>query len=230
MLSGGSSAPSRPGSRASADPWALPAAGRAAGVYCRRVTRLAWIVDLDDADLAAAVARLRDRLAAGGVGQGTPSDADAIVVWADRPLASPVLDRSVPVLLAGPTLLSGDPDGRLAEAAGVRVSGRTPVHDVRVRPGRDGARLPRPGHRHTGDDHLGMHEHVTDGVCLVEKVLDDVEVLRVAAIGLSEHAVMTWRPSTSVGVWTLGSSPACSANGLPRSRASPPSTSPDRAF
>ncbi len=64
------------------------------------------------------------------------------------------------------------------------------------------------GHAHAEGDHVGRHDHVTDRVALVEKVADDVEVLRLAHVGLVEHPVLTWRPSTSTGAWTLGTLPA----------------------
>ncbi len=174
--------------------------------------RTAWIVEIDDAALRAGVAAVRGSMAAAGVQESSVSDAQAVVVWADRPLAaelvSTLLARGVPVLLGGPTLREADPDGRLQEAAGLRVGGVTPVHDVRIRVGRDGAGLPTSGHLHGDGDHVGRHDHLTDRVTLADKVTDDVEVLRVAAIGLAEHPVMIWRPSTSVAAWTLGATPA----------------------
>ena len=55
--------------------------------------RVAWVVELDDAALAAAVASLRVRLHGSGlVDLGHPRtadevrDADVVAVWADRPL------------------------------------------------------------------------------------------------------------------------------------------------
>ena len=176
------------------------------------MTQLAWMVHLDDGALRAAVDRLRDQLAQAGVHEAGPSDADAVVVWADSDLGPTVIDAlltgSVPVLLAGPTLRSADADGRLREAAGLRLGEQTPAHDVRVRPGPDGALLPDAGHHHVGGGHVGPPEHIADGVSVVEKVLDDVEILRVAAVGLVEQPVMTWRPATGVGAWTLGCTPA----------------------
>ena len=176
------------------------------------MTQLAWIVHLDDVQLRAAVDRLRERLRQAGVREAGISDADAVVVWADRDLGSSVigdlLGGTVPVLLAGPTLRSADADGRLREAAGLHLGEQTPVHDVRVRPGPDGALLPDAGHHHEGGGHIGPHEHVTDSVAVVDKVLDDVAILRVAALGLTEQPVMTWRPATRVGTWTLGCTPA----------------------
>ncbi|MGD9956886.1 MAG: Gfo/Idh/MocA family protein [Candidatus Nanopelagicales bacterium] len=172
------------------------------------MTRLAWIVNRVDEPLRTAVAALRAELDAAGHEDSPYDDAHAVVVWADQPLAGHDLDRLLadprPVLLVGPTLGRGDVDGRLAEAAGVLVSTATPIHDVRVRAGRDGGGLPTSGHRHADGDHVGPHDHVTDRVMLADKVLDDVQVLRVAAVGLDLHPVMTWRPATAVGCWTLG--------------------------
>jgi predicted dehydrogenase len=174
--------------------------------------RLAWIVDLDDTGLRDAVGRLRAVLFAAGLEEADPRDADVTVVWADRPLPRE-LTRTLarpgtPVVLAGPTLTAGDPERLLAEASGLHTSGSTPVHDVRVRTGPHGGALPTSGHAHAEGDHVGRHDHVTDRVALVEKVADDVEVLRLAHVGLVEHPVLTWRPSTSTGAWTLGTLPA----------------------
>ena len=173
------------------------------------MTRVAWIVELSDAGLREAVERMRARLSAADVTEADdPQDADAVVVWADRPLArdlTRVLSQpGVRVLLAGPTLADADPDRLLAEVSGVHASGSTPVHDIRVRSGRHGEALGTSGHAHSEGDHVGRHDHVTDRVTLVEKVADDVEILRIAQVGLVEHPVMTWRPRTATGVWTLG--------------------------
>lgn len=169
--------------------------------------RLGWIVELDDRDLLASVIALRARLAAAGYGVADPGSADVVVVWADHglpgELAQAMNDRRAPVLLAGPTLIGADPGRALAEAAGVYVAGMTPLHDIRVRGQRDGG-LSLSGHEHAVGDHDGRHDHVTDRVTLIDKVADDVEVLRSAQVGLSEHPVMTWRSRTSTGVWTLG--------------------------
>ncbi|MDA8435742.1 MAG: Gfo/Idh/MocA family oxidoreductase [Actinomycetales bacterium] len=173
--------------------------------------RLAWIVDLEDDDLRAAVNRLRSRLAETGLDDTDVHDADVVVVWADRPLprdlAHALADPGLRVVLAGPTLAAADADRLLAETSGVHTDGATAVHDVRVRVGRDGGGLPTSGHAHAEGDHVGVHDHVTDRITLVDKVADDVEVLRTAYVGLAEHPVMTWRPGTATGVWTLGTLP-----------------------
>ena len=185
--------------------------------------RIAWVVDLSPPEshpeLAAEVAALRARLTSSGlVDVGAPSSdrelrtADAVVVWADRAL-SPALvealtDADLKVVLAGPTLTRADPDRVLGEAAGLLVGATTPVHDVRVRAGRDAPGTLHPaGHQHHEDDHVGQHDHVTDRLVQVDKTADDVRVLLTARIGLAEQPVLTWRPSTATAAWTLGTSP-----------------------
>ncbi len=180
-------------------------------LYGRSVTRWAWVVELDDDELAAASRRLRARMGAAQGEEVAPSDADVVVLLADRPLPSGALDELLSgpalVVLLGPTLGRADADDLLAEGSGIHVGAETPVHDVRVRPGPDGSRIERSGHVHGVRDHTGPHEHITDRVTAVDKVLDDVEVLQVAAVGLVEHAVTTYRPATGVGVCTLGATP-----------------------
>lgn len=169
--------------------------------------RLAWIIELDDRDLLTSVNALKVRLSAVGYSVTSPGEADVVLVWADHALphelAQTVRDPGVHVLLVGPTLIGADPERALAEAAGVYVAGTTPIHDIRVRSQRD-LGLFLSGHEHTGGDHEGRHDHVTDRVTLIDKVADGVEVLRSAQVGLVEHPVMTWRSQTSTGVWTLG--------------------------
>ena len=173
--------------------------------------RLSWIVELDDHDLRTAVDALKGRLSSIGHEVADPGDADVVLVWADRALSGElvraVTGSDVPVVLAGPTLTSADPQGALAEAAGVYVAGLTPTHDIRLRAQHEGG-FSLSGHEHAGDDHLGRHDHVRDRVTLVDKVADDVEVLRFAQVGLVAHPVMTWRSQTATGVWTLGTVPA----------------------
>ena len=180
------------------------------------MTRLAWIVELDHPDLRAAVGGLRELLAGSGFEPSELSTCDIAVVWSDRvlsrELATALAASGTRVVLAGPTLPAADPERILGEAAGVVTGAATPVHDVRLRIGRDGHSLPASGHAHAEGDHLDTHDHVADRVLLVEKVSDDVEVLRTASVGLSEHAVMTWRAETATGVWTLGTTPGSVAD------------------
>jgi scyllo-inositol 2-dehydrogenase (NADP+) len=172
------------------------------------VTRVGWVIEIESPELRASVVQLRARLDGAGFVPADLADADAVVVWADhtldRDLALRLADRRTRVVLAGPTVHVGDPERVLGEAAGLYVGGTTPIHDVRVRAGRDGGIVPMSGHAHSEGDHVGVHDHVTDRVMLSEKVSDDVLVLRTAFVGLDEHPVMTWRPDTSTAVWAFG--------------------------
>lgn len=175
------------------------------------------MVALSDAGLATEVATLRRQLHDTGLSDAGPPGpqrtGDATVVWADRPLDGSVAEQLLglrrPLVLAGPTLETADPDGMLAEAAGVDVGPRSPVHDVRVRPGRDAGPLAGrvPDHTHAGAAHLGPHTHVRDGVLPLAKTADDVEVLLTARLGLDEQPLATWRRDSRVLTWTLGSRP-----------------------
>jgi len=195
------------------------------------VPSLTWVVALSDPALAAEVSDLRRRLHEAGFTDAGPLPArpedagrrseggtdrvcHATVVWADHRLDDALTERLLglpgPVVLAGPTLDAADPCGSLAEAAGVDPGCRTPVHDVRVRPGRDAGPLLAervPDHSHTGGAHLGPHSHVRDGVLTLDKADDDVEVLLTARLGLADQPVATWRPRTGILTWTLGARP-----------------------
>ncbi len=183
---------------------------------------LSWYVDLSDPRLTEAVAALRARLDAAGLRDaGAPEqapDTAAVVVWADRPVPERLADDLVSgrrvVVLAGPTLDRADPDGRLAEAAGLVVAGRSGVHDVRLRAGADAGPLAARvlDHTHAGLAHLGEHTHATDAVLAVDKVRDDVAVLLTAHLALAVHPVAAWRPAAGAAggvlTWTLGTHPA----------------------
>jgi len=180
------------------------------------VLDVAWLIDLDPGPLASEVAQLRRLLDAAGlrdVGDATGGPRpDVTVVWADRALPEQVL-RSLAApgtrcVLAGPTLEHADPGGLLGAASGLRVLGATPVHDIRLRATPASATVaPAAPHSHGDLAHTREHEHLTDRVLAVEVVPDDVEVLRVASLGLAEHPVMTWRASTGTGTWLLGATP-----------------------
>ena len=175
--------------------------------------RVGWVVELDDHELRESVASLRARLDPAARMHAGPDDADVVVLWADRPLP-PDLARAltrpdVVVVLAGPTLTSADVDGSLAEAAGLQVAGLTPVHDIRMRRTTDVTSF--AGHEHAEGDHVGRHDHVTDRVVLVDKVVDGVEVLLSAHIGLTEHPLSTWRPETATASFVIGSTAAAVA-------------------
>lgn len=191
------------------------------------MTSATWVVELADQELAAGVAELRRWLGAAGfrdLGEARGATelraADVVVVWADRPLDSTLTaalsDPALRVVLAGSTLLSApgdDEDETLSDAAGLTLGALTPAHDVRVRAGAQAPRSLHPvAHVHAHDDHSGPHEHVHEPVPRVDKVLDDVIVLRTARVGMTEHPVLTWRPATATAAWTLGSSPATLAD------------------
>ena len=178
--------------------------------------RVAWIVELDDADLERAVMALRHELEGSVRSVAATADADAVVVWADHALspqlAGALTSSQRPVVLAGPTLPRADPFGVLADSAGLHIEGCTAVHDVRVRAGRDNGVLAMSGHAHSEGDHLDTHDHLVDRVAMVDKLADDVAVLRTARVGLLDHPVMTWRASTSTAAWTLGTRPGSVAD------------------
>ena len=197
---------------------AVAAAPPAAVGYCRDVVEAAWIVSLNAAPVAAAVDSLRELLAAAGVDDaGVPASAaglnaaDVVIVWADRPLepglVKALADPGVRVLLGGPSLAQADPEGVLADAAGIDLGPSSPLHDVRLRMGPDGQRLYSAFHIHGDHAHHDEHEHLPGRVATVERIADDVRVLRTARLGLTDHPVLTWRPSTATAVWTMGTTP-----------------------
>ena len=162
---------------------------------------------------------LRARLTAAGIQDaGEPGSAaalvaaDVVVVWADRPLesglAAALADPEVRVLLAGATLTEADPDGVLSQAAGLDLGPRSPEHDVRLRMGPDGEQLFSAFHTHGDHAHHDEHEHLPGSVATVVRIADDVRVLRTARLGLTDHPVLTWRPSTLTAAWTMGTTPA----------------------
>jgi len=178
------------------------------------VPSISWRVELSDPHLAHCLDDLRRDLAtAGWADAGWAGDrplGDVVAVYADRPLTDParLLTHDRPVLLGGPTLSRADPDGRLAEAAGLLAGQLTPRHDVRLRAAPGSPLATRLlDHAHGGNAHLGEHTHVSDRVLLVDKVADDVEPLLLASIGLQAHPVASWRPSTGVLALTLGGTP-----------------------
>src|SRR5262249_43420336 len=161
-------------------------------------------------------AGLRDGgdLSRSGAGTGARADeAEATVVWVDRPLpertVAALLAADRPLVLAGPTLERGDPEGALAEAAGLVPGQPSGRHDIRVRPGQHGAAVMVRllDHAHTGTAHLGDHVHVEDRVLRLDKTGDDVEVLLSATVGQTDHPVASWRPASGVLSWTLGATP-----------------------
>ncbi len=99
------------------------------------------------------------------------------------------------VLLVGPLTAGTERTGLLADRL-------TPVHEVRVRPGSSGEVMAR-----SGGDVL-----VRDAWPLVDKALEDVEVLLTANVAFADHPVATWRASTSTATLTVGSTPATLAD------------------
>jgi predicted dehydrogenase len=186
--------------------------------------QIRWFVDVESESLQTAVAQLRSTLVAAGFDDAgavlSPAEvgaADAVVVWADRPLPEDLVralsNGAVRAVYAGPTLADADPEGRLAELAGLRGRGMTPSHDIRLRAGAGAEHvIGLPTHSHGDVVHRDRHEHVTDRLLLVDKVTDDVEVIRTARVALTEHPVMTWRPATGTAAWTLGTTDGAVSN------------------
>lgn len=171
---------------------------------------------LNDTNLRDAVTVLRRSLAEAGFADAGDVPADgadhtqtsaATVVWADRPLppglVSSLRSGQRPLVLAGPTLLA-DVEGAWTESSGLLVGERTPVHDVRLRPGPDAGTVADrlEDHSHGLGSHLGPHAHVQDRVLMVDKTADDVEVLLCAAVGLRLIPVASVRGD--VLAWTSG--------------------------
>jgi scyllo-inositol 2-dehydrogenase (NADP+) len=121
--------------------------------------------------------------------------ADAVLVVGTGDLPEALEDRllalDVPVLLVGPTASTA-----LTDAAGLVPGRLTPLHEVRVRPGADAGQVM---------DRSGGDVLLRERWPLQEKVADDVEVLLTANVAFTDHPVATWRPSTGLGVLTVGS-------------------------
>ncbi len=122
-------------------------------------------------------------------------DADLVLVLGAADLPDALEDRllalAVPVLFVGPTASTA-----VTDAAGLVPGRLTPVHEVRLRPGPDAGQVM---------DRSGGDVLVLDRWPLQEKVADDVEVLLTANVAFTDHAVGTWRPTTGVGMLTVGS-------------------------
>ena len=175
------------------------------------MTRLLLAVDVHDPALGEAVAGLGDYLRAAGwelhqhIGPLASAEADAVVVVSDVAPDQAVVAAlgSTPTLLLGPTLQAWHRSPGVPEASGVVLAELAPRHETRVRPGADAAGLLA---RVAGDVVL------SDRWPLVEKVVDDVEVLLTANVRLVDHPVATLRRATSVATLTLGSDPAVVAD------------------
>ena len=175
------------------------------------MTSVAVSGDVEDPALADALSGLTAHLGDCGLATtSSPAAADAVIVCTDHALPAEQLGAlveraaaGVPLLLLGPTLAAQRAASQLAEMAGVVPARTTPVHPLRLRSGRDAGEVTV---RFDGDIEL------VDSWLLLDKVVDDVEVLVTAMSGLSEHAVMTWRPATHVGMLSVGSEPATLAD------------------
>ena len=141
-------------------------------------------------------APLLTRLTSAGLDLADGPDPDVVLVLGPAP-DGPLLaaaERGTPVLLVG-----AGHGGALWDAAGLLPGRVLPVHEVRVRPGRDAAEVAL---RLGGDDLL-----LRAAWPLQEKVADDVEQLLTANSAFRDHPVATWRPATSVGTLTLDCAP-----------------------
>lgn len=167
--------------------------------------RLTWLTALDDAATADAAADLRGYLgrAAAGPAGGGAAAADVVVIVADhvdRDLVEVALAGARPVLLLGPTLTAWRDLEEIREAAGLLPAAPTPVHETRIRPGRDAGEVTT---RLAGD------LTVVDAWPPVDKVLDEVEVVLTANLHYADHPVATVRRSAAgpLATLTVGSRP-----------------------
>jgi predicted dehydrogenase len=145
---------------------------------------------------------LVDYLRRTGMSVGEGLDGDVVLVLGAAGLPEPLEDALLslprPVLVVGPVMSSA-----LTDAAGLLPGQLSPEHEIRVRPG------PAAGDVAA---RMGGDLVVTDRWPVQDKVADDVDVLLTAHLGLTEHAVATWRPSRQLGVLTVGSTTATYAD------------------
>lgn len=145
---------------------------------------------------------LGEHLRGAGLGPTSARAADALLVLIDRPLDAheqDLLDRarqSVPVLLAGPTLSALPADSPLAEATGLVPSRTIPAHELRIGPGLHGQEVAT---------RLDPDARFVDSWIYVDKIADDVQQLLMVRHEMAEQPLCTWRPSTGLGVLTIGS-------------------------
>ena len=135
----------------------------------------------------------------------TDPAADVVVVFGSALLTPPEAEAAlvaassgIPVLVVG-----GDMTEQCRATAGLVLGRMLPVHAVRVRPGRDAGEVMA----RTGGELV-----ITDRWPLVECLHEDVEQLLTANHAFTDHAVATWRPSTSMGTLTIGSEPSTLAD------------------
>jgi predicted dehydrogenase len=164
--------------------------------------RVSLVLDVLPPELLPGAESLLAHLRRCGLETRPGREGDAVLVLGTDALPEQTEDALLadprPVLLVGPRMSTA-----LTDAAGLVPGAVTPVHEVRVRPG------PHAGEvmARSGGDVL-----VRDRWALQEKVADDVEVLLTASSAFTEHPVATWRPATTTGVLTLGSTPEAYAD------------------
>ncbi|WP_462188952.1 MULTISPECIES: Gfo/Idh/MocA family protein [unclassified Frankia] len=156
----------------------------------------------------AGVNALGDHLRAAGLGPTSARSADALLVLIDRPLdhvEQELLDRArqtVPVLLAGPTMRALPPGSPLIEASGLIPGRTTAPYGLRLTVGpQGGAVMARSADFRPRESWI-----------IPDKIADDVERLLLVRHEMGEHPVCTWRPSTGLGIFTLGTGPAVLAD------------------
>ena len=132
----------------------------------------------------------------------SPDQADVVVVLSPAGLGEPVEDTLLggagPVLFVGPTMSTA-----VTDAAGLVPGRLCPVHAARVRPGPAAGELAL-----RAPAELVFHDQWP----VQDKVADDVEVLLTASLAFADHPVATYRPSTGIGVLTVGSTPGTLAD------------------
>jgi predicted dehydrogenase len=141
---------------------------------------------------------LARRLSSAGWSVVDGVDADALLVLGAAPagLVLEAAGRGTPAVLVG-----ADHSAVLWDAAGLSPGRVLPVHEVRVRPGRDAGEVTA---RLGGDELL-----VRAAWPLQDAVAGDVEQLLTANSAFRDHPVATWRPSSSVGTLTLDGAFPC---------------------
>ena len=125
--------------------------------------------------------------------------ADAIVAVFDHSPDAGQLEQlkslagNRPVLVAGAALAMSHAR-ELHDYVGISISETVPaLHDVRLRRG------PALDPRGEGD------LIVKSAWPIVDKIADDVEILATANVAFQDYAVITWRPTTAVGMFSLTS-------------------------
>jgi predicted dehydrogenase len=156
----------------------------------RALTRVAVVT----ADPALS-APLLDYLARAGWDVADGLDGDVVLVLGAADLSDELEDRllslDVPVLVIGPTMSTA-----VTDRAGLVPGTLTPLHETRVRPGADAGEVAV---------RLGGDLILAEAWPLQDKVADDVEVLLTANVAYADHPVATWRPTTGLGLLTVGS-------------------------